>query len=206
MKKLFSLLLVLTITVTGLCQTPEQIVSRMRKQIDTLSKSGVAMTVELKVPILGTQTTRCYLLDKKGCFEIKIKDAQVITWADSLDVWVYNSKENTVEISRHKESKSSKAGRDEMFPEFDKGYDMSIKAENNKNWQLECRKAKTNTDKDAPKTIDLIVAKGTYLPVIMRTKTSGITITMKDISYGVSEKKVTFDMNDYPGVKVVDKR
>ena len=179
MKKLFSLLLVLTITVTGLCQTPEQIVSRMSKQIDSLSKGGVAMTVELKVPILGTQTTRCYLLDKKGCFEIKIKDAQVITWADSLDVWVYNSKENTVEISRHKESKSSKAGRDEMFPEF---------------------------DKDAPKTIDLIVAKGTYLPVIMRTKTSGITITMKDISYGVSEKKVTFDMNDYPGVKVVDKR
>jgi hypothetical protein len=44
------------------------------------------------------------------------------------------------------------------------------------------------------------------MPVSLKAKVSGIEITMRNISYGVTEKQVTFNANDYPGVTIEDKR
>ena len=54
--------------------------------------------------------------------------------------------------------------------------------------------------------MDLVVAKGTYWPVSLSTSVTAATMTMRDLSFGVTEKQVTFDEKDYPGVKIVDKR
>ena len=54
--------------------------------------------------------------------------------------------------------------------------------------------------------MDLVVAKGTYYPISLSTKQSGITVTMRDVTFGVSDKQVTFNIADYPGVKVKDER
>ena len=54
--------------------------------------------------------------------------------------------------------------------------------------------------------MDLVVAKGTYMPISLSAKVSGITITMRDLDFNVTEKDVTFNQADYPGVKVVDER
>ena len=78
--------------------------------------------------------------------------------------------------------------------------------ETDKAWYFECRKSKSNKDKDAPKTINLAVAKGTYYPVSLSTKAKGVTLSLRNISFGVSENKVTFNPKDYPDATVVDKR
>ena len=69
-----------------------------------------------------------------------------------------------------------------------------------------CKKSRSNTNKDDPKNMDLVVAKGTYMPKSLSTKVTGITITMRDLDYNVTEKDVTFNPADYPGVKIVDER
>ena len=60
--------------------------------------------------------------------------------------------------------------------------------------------------KAAPKKMTLIVAKGTYMPVSLSASVSLMTITMRDLSYGVTEKQVTFNPEDYPNATIVDKR
>lgn len=54
--------------------------------------------------------------------------------------------------------------------------------------------------------MDLVVAKGTYHPVSLRARVSGITVTMRDLSFNVSEKQVTLNKADYPGAVIVDNR
>ena len=34
----------------------------------------------------------------------------------------------------------------------------------------------------------------------------GVTVTMRDLTYGVSEKQVTFNAADHPGANIIDKR
>ena len=66
--------------------------------------------------------------------------------------------------------------------------------------------SKANKEKDAPKSMDLVVSKATGLPISLKTRISGVTVTIHDLRPGVSEKDVTFRLEDYPGAKVVDKR
>ena len=93
-----------------------------------------------------------------------------------------------------------------MFNDITDGYEVSIKKETADAWHILCKKTKSNPDKDAPKTMELVVRKETYYPVSLNAKLSGLTMTMRDIAFGVTEKQVTFDPKDYPDAKIVDKR
>jgi hypothetical protein len=63
-----------------------------------------------------------------------------------------------------------------------------------------------NKDKDDPKRIDLAVSKATYLPVYLKTKTEGVSVTMENFKIGVDEAFVSFNPADYPNVKIIDER
>ena len=54
--------------------------------------------------------------------------------------------------------------------------------------------------------MNLVVAKKTYMPKSLSVKVSGMTMTMRNIFFGVTEKQVTFNANDYPGVTIVNKQ
>ena len=90
--------------------------------------------------------------------------------------------------------------------EANEGYDVTLSKETDKAWYFNCKKSKDNKEKDVPKTIDIVVAKGTYYPVSLSAQMKGITVTMRGISFGVTEKQVSFDAKDYPNVKITDKR
>ena len=94
----------------------------------------------------------------------------------------------------------------EMFSGITDDYDVSIKKETADAWHLLCKKSKNNTDKDAPKTIDLVISKKNYYPLSLSTKMSGVSMNLHGISFGVTEKQVTFNAADYPTAKIVDKR
>ena len=86
------------------------------------------------------------------------------------------------------------------------GYDLTISKETADEWYILCKKSKTNKDKDDPKTMDLVVSKADYICKSLTAKVSGVTLKLYDFAFGVDEKLVTFNPEDYPGVEIVDKR
>ena len=207
MKKILSLLSFFFIsTAIAVAQTAPEIISRMEAEMNTHEKEGIVMTIDTKIPILGTVTVKSYALDKKMRMDADMMGVKVITWMDGETEWVYNSKSNTVEIKKGDATKKDESNDAEMFEDITDGYGVSIAKETADAWYILCKKSKTNKDKDAPKTMDLVVAKGTFYPKSLSTKVSGVTLTLRDISFGVNESQVTFDSKDFPGVTIEDKR
>ena len=54
--------------------------------------------------------------------------------------------------------------------------------------------------------MDLVVAKDSYYPRSLSTRVSGVSVTMRDMVFDVTESQVTFNPADYPGVTVKDER
>ena len=131
--------------------------------------------------------------------------AQAVTSPDGL--YEYEIKSNEVTIERETNSGPSEAEENaEMFEGIGEDYDVTLKKETADAWHLRCKKRKDSADEDAPKTMDLVVAKATFLPVSLKATVSGVTVTIHDLRLGVSEKDVTFRLEDFPGAKVVDER
>ena len=94
----------------------------------------------------------------------------------------------------------------ELFQNATEGYDVSIAKENASSWTIKCKKNRSNTNKDDPKNMEIVVAKGTYQPLSLSAKVDMVTVTMRDLAFNVTEKDVTFNQADYAGATVIDKR
>ena len=208
MKKLLSIITFIALPGIAIAQTPEEIISRMEAEMAKHDeKDGLAMTMEMKNPILGTFSSRTYTLGDKYRIEVAEDGKQSITWSDGKTDWTYSSEKNEVEITKHAvKEKTETEGDAKMFNGITDGYDVKLDKETTDTWQFLCKRSKSNPDKDAPKKMTLIVAKGTYMPVSLSASVSLMTITMRDLSYGVTEKQVTFNPEDYPNATIVDKR
>lgn len=207
MKRLFTFITALALSVMSFAQTPEEIADRMSEAMEQLESTGLRMTMDIKIPILGTMSTVAWTLGDKMRMEAEAMGKKIITWMDNDTEWTYTADDNTVTISNRDAKKTSSEQENmQMFESVTEGYDVFLKKETDQAWYLQCKKNKSNTNKDDPKTIDLVVAKGTYHPISLSAKVSGITVTMRDIAFNVSDKQVTFNKADYPGAKIVDKR
>lgn len=208
MKKLLSIIAFIAFAGVAIAQTPEEIISRMEAEMAKHDeKEGLAMTMDMKIPILGTFSSRTYTLGDKYRIEITEDGKQSITWSDGKTDWTYSSEKNEIEIKKHEvKEKTETEGDAKMFSGITDGYDVKLDKETSDSWQFLCKRSKSNPDKDAPKKMTLIVAKGTYMPISLSAKVSAITITMRDLSYGVTEEQVTFNPKNYPTATIVDKR
>ncbi|MBQ7639366.1 MAG: hypothetical protein IJS91_00025 [Bacteroidales bacterium] len=218
MKRFFSFLLtvfcglMLTVTtvVPAVAQTPEEIVSRMEKEMSVQQKEGVYMVVDMKVPIIGSISTKSWMRDNKTRMEVKMMGVPMISWVADSTEWTYNTKKNELEIKKlpnlQSSSKSDSEGDISMFSGMVEGYDFTLQKETPDEWQIRCTRSKGVDDKDSPKTMTLIVAKATFLPISLSFKTSGVSISMRDITFGVPLSKVTFNPADYPDATIIDKR
>ena len=137
---------------------------------------GLVMTLDIKIPILGTISSKSYTRGAKLRMETEDAGLKLIEFTDGDCMYTYNSSENSITI------------------------------ETDTAWYIRAKKDKSNKDKDAPKTIDVVIAKGTYMPVSLSMSASGTKITMRDISIGVEESYVTYNPSDYPDAKVIDNR
>lgn len=208
MKKLMTTLFAFVAFVTvAIAQSPQDIISRMEAEMSKHENEGFAMTVDARVMLLGTMTTRTYALGNKTRSDASMMGMDIITWTDGETMWVYDHDSNEVEIQKHPLGRSAAEDSDiKMFEGVTEGYNVSIDKETDRAWYLYCKKMKSNTDEDLPKKMDLVIEKGTYMPISLSTKMQGVRITIYDISYGVSEQQVTFNPADYPGVTINDKR
>ena len=205
-KVLFLLLPALLAAATLSAQTPEEIIARVDQETARFDAEGCSMVMELKFPIIGAVATTIYTRGDKYKMIMSIKGDTSISWSDGVTDWDYESSKNTVTIKPHKADGNSEADNAKMMEGITEGYDVRLKKETADTWQFRCTKSKTNTNKDDPKNMDLVVSKATYLPVSLTARAGGLTITMRDVSIGVSEQEVTFDASQYATAKIIDER
>jgi outer membrane lipoprotein-sorting protein len=203
---LFLLLPALLAAATLSAQTPEEIIARVDQETARFDAEGCSMVMELKFPIIGAVATTIYTRGDKYKMIMSIKGDTSISWSDGVTDWDYESSKNTVTIKPHKADGNSEADNAKMMEGITEGYDVRLKKETADTWQFRCTKSKTNTNKDDPKNMDLVVSKATYLPVSLTARAGGLTITMRDVSIGVSEQEVTFDASKYATAKIIDER
>ena len=208
MKRLLAIISFIALATTAMAQTAEEIVSRMNAEISKHNESeGFAITMDMKIILVGTISSRSYILGDKMRIEANKDGKDFVTWSDGKTEWSYDSETNEIEITNAKpKEKSDKDSNTKMFKDVTEGYDVRIDKETATEWHIRCKRSKSNPDKDAPKRMDLVVAKDTYWPVSLTTSVTAASVTMRDISFGVTESQVTFNEKDYPGVKIVDKR
>lgn len=205
MKRILCLLWTLMIAAAAMAQSPGEIISRMETAVEGKADNGLYMIVDVKMPIVGSVSTKTWTRGVKVRTEAEMLGVAVTSWTDGKSVWTYTSKKNEVEITdvNGDESDGSEA---DMLTGITEGYDVTISKETDKTWTLDCKKAKWNKNKDDPKSMTLVVSKSNYYPVSLSTKIEGMAFTMRNISFNVSEEKVTFNAKDYPDAKIVDKR
>lgn len=205
MKRVFiSLLAALLTAITLFAQTPEEIIARMDEQTARFDQEGISMVMDMKIPLLGTFSTKMFTLGDKYKAVLDIKGSKVITWSDGTTDWDYDESKNELTIS---EARSSDA-EDSMSSLYGitEGYDVKLKKETAEAWYFQCTKSKTNTKNDDPKKMDLVVSKANYLPISHSVTMKGVTVTLHDFVMGITEDEVSFDQSQYSNAKIIDKR
>ena len=188
-------------------QTPQEIIDRMDAEMNKGDEMGLAITMEMKIPILGVVSARINNHGDYSRTEMNARDVKSTLWSDGTTNWTYTPSDNELVIENASASGSSNEDNVGMLKGITAGYDVKLTKETAEAWYFECKKSKDNTNKDDPKKMDLIVAKGSYMPVELSTKVKGITVSMKDPVIGVNEADVKFDISKIPaGVKITDKR
>ena len=208
MKRFFALLTACVLAVAAYAQTAEEIVARMDAAMEQVSaENGFRMTMDLKIPILGTMSSDAWSLGDKMRLEANMMGKKLVTWQDGQTEWTYDSSENTITIeNQDKTKKSDEKENMKMFQSATEGYDVSIAKETAEAWTIKCRKNRFNTNKDDPKNMELVIAKDTYYPMSLSAKVDLVTATMRNLKCNVTEQEVTFNKADYPGVTIIDKR
>ncbi|MBQ3766924.1 MAG: hypothetical protein II874_09335 [Bacteroidales bacterium] len=208
MKRFLALLSAVVLTVAAYAQTAEEIIARMdaaMEQVET--ENGFRMTMDLKIPLLGTMSSHAWSLGNKTRLEAEMAGKKLVTWQDGQTEWTYDASENTITIEDQDQSKKSEEKENmKMFQSATEGYDVSISKETATAWTIKCRKNRSNTKKDDPKNMEIVVAKDTYYPVSLSARVDWVTVTLRNLQFNVSEEDVTFNMADYPGVSIIDKR
>ena len=210
MRKILCTFLALVWASATFAQTGLEIVNRMNEMLASHESDGTRFYIDIKMPIVGSISTKAMSLGDKARMDFEVSEIKVITYMDKTTQWMYTPGNNEVTIIGAT-AKSNNPAVDSamdmgMFDDIADGYDISIKSENLVKWELACKRKRSNPDKDAPKNVTIEVRKETYQPLSLSTKMMGINITMRDFKFGVTEDQVTFNPDDYPGIKITDKR
>lgn len=208
MKKFLMVLAAAFVALAAWGQTPEEILQKMSETMDRGEKEGMAMTMDMKVPILGTMSMRVLNLGQKSRISTSMMGRTVTMWDDGATMCTYSAEEGEITIEDSKTGSSSSEADDNLglAKGVTDGYDAVLKSETADAWFFECKKQKSNKDKDAPKKMDISVWKDSYCLREMSASVKGVKVMLRDISFDVKEEDVSFDISRFPDAKVTDKR
>ena len=197
----------LSATVT-FAQTGLEIVTRMNQRMSDRQSEGMCMSADVKIPVMGTVTTKTYAYGNKRRMDVESSKINTITFIDDTLQWTYVKGSTEVVLTNLNIGKrSDNPGTDTgMFDDIPDAYDITIKSQNAVKWELQCKRKKNIDDDDYPKHLTLEVRKETFEPISMNFKVMGISMSMHHIIFGIPESKVTFNPDDFPGVTVSDQR
>ena len=187
-------------------QTAEEIIARMDQETERFPAEGSFFVMEIKMPIVGTVATDVYILGDKYKMDADIKGNRVLHWSDGVTEWDYDTSKREIVITNAKPSSSQAENNMKILKSAAEGYDVKLTKETDEAWYIRCTKSKTNTVKDDPKKMEIVISKETYLPITTKAGTGLVTVSMNNMRVGVTEEEVTFHPEDYPGVRIVDQR
>ena len=72
MKRWIGLLAILTLSLSSLAQTPTEIISRMEEEMNKHEKDGISLTMDVKIPIVGSISTLTHTQDIKARIEAEV--------------------------------------------------------------------------------------------------------------------------------------
>ena len=199
---------VLAFAALSSAQTTDEIIARMDSEMSKIKpETGMKMGMDIGLPIIGTTRSNVWILGEKTRMEVSVKDEKSTVWMDETTTWTYTPKDNEVVIENKKPSDNSTADDGMgLVNSVTEGYDVKLEKETADAWFFNCTKSKSNTKKDDPKKMSLVVDKKTYVAKSLSAKMKGISITLRDMAPGVTADDVTFNPSKFPGVKITDKR
>ena len=203
MKRLITIIVFMVIALSALAQTPQEIVSRMEDVMNANESRGIIMLVDIKMPLIGTITSKIYTLGDKTYTKGGMLGQRAYTWTDPETTYVYYPDNNEIVIEDTEEDTDTET---QMFDSISDGYDLVLTSENQRAWHIRGRKKKDNKEKDAPKKLEIVISKADYRPLSLTAKDTFMTMTLHGVSFGVNPEKVTFDMKKHAGAKVTDQR
>ena len=202
--------IIIAAALTVKAQSIPEICARMSEELSKGETMGQAFDMIITLPIIGKAGGRTWINGDNYRIEAIGEEDADITWRTPDTEWSYKPKENTVTIKKVEKKADSENGKNDgqtkNFEGVDTDYDLTIVKEDDNAWYMTGKKAKTNTNKDDPKTIKMAVSKQTYLPLYYTVKQKGVTISMENFQVGVTPEEVIFDPAKYPGVKIIDQR
>ena len=199
---------VLAFAALSSAQTTDEIIARMDSEMSKIKpETGMKMGMDIGLPIIGTTRSNVWILGEKTRMEVSLKDEKSTIWMDGTTTWTYTPKDNEVVIENRKPSDNSTADDGMgLVNSVTEGYDVKLEKETADAWYFNCTKSKSNTKKDDPKKMSLVVDKKTYIARSLTAKMKGISITLRDMAAGATADDVTFDPSKLPGVMITDKR
>lgn len=199
---------VLAFAALSSAQTTDEIIARMDSEMSKIKpETGMKMGMDIGLPIIGTTRSNVWILGEKTRMEVSLKDEESTVWMDGTTTWTYTPKDNEVVIENRKPSDNSTADDGMgLVNSVTEGYDVKLEKETADAWYFNCTKSKSNTKKDDPKKMSLVVDKKTYIARSLTAKMKGISITLRDMAAGATADDVTFDPSKLPGVMITDKR
>ena len=207
MKKILFTILAALFAATALsAQTAEEIIARMDQETERFPAEGSFFTMEIKMPFVGTVATDVYILGDKYKMDADIKGNRVLHWSDGVSDWEYDTSKREIVITNAKPSSSQAENNMKMLKSAAEGYDVKLTKETDEAWYIRCTKSRTNTVKDDPKKMEMVISKETYLPISTKAGTGMVTVSMLNMRVGVTEEDVTFRPEDFPGIPIYDER
>ena len=208
MKRFLCFAIAFLSATVAFAQTGLEIVTRMNQRMSDRQSEGMCMSADVKIPVMGTVTTKTYAYGNKRRMDVESSKINTITFIDDTLQWTYVKGSTEVVLTNLNIGKrSDNPGTDTgMFDDIPDAYDITIKSQNAVKWELQCKRKKNIDDDDYPKHLTLEVRKETFEPISMNFKVMGISMSMHHIIFGIPESKVTFNPDDFPGVTVSDQR
>ena len=156
MRRLFSTVIALMAFAFCLsAQTADEFVARMDKEIEKGETQGLAMTMSMKIPLVGEFSTRIKSLGDFSRADADVKGEKVIFWNDQKTSWTYTASKNEIVIENSKSSKNNEEA--DLVKGITSGYDVSLKSETDNTWTLKCVKSKSNQEKEFMPLLKLLM-------------------------------------------------
>ena len=110
MKRIAILIAALLCTMGLFAQTPEEIVQKMKAEMDRGDTEGFSMNFNMKIPIIGTVYSHNLVLGDKMKSEITGMDKTSVSWSDATTKWTYKSETGEITIEDKTSSGSGNSG------------------------------------------------------------------------------------------------
>ena len=203
MKRLFFLLTALVLmTGTALAQQPT--VKEIYEKAMSVMDQNKGFQADMTFKVLKMSFS--FHMSVLGNRSKMVTEDGNTRYSDGKTVWTYDKKKNAITIENESQQ-DGKAAQTNMLNAFAQGYDSQL-SKTVEGWLITFKKKKTNQDKDAVNSAEMVVNSQTYHPISLKFKKGLMTLTIgyKNIKTGMTAENVTYSSSRYPGAKVTDKR